>query len=108
MKTTGIGEKLKALRIEKNYSVKNLANLLNVSESTIRQMEYDKRLPGILLLVNMAKLFNVSTDYFIIDIKVKIDKPVNTIIEFKSNKNIQYGEIEVKEGNQIAYQVVLL
>ena len=57
--------RLRKLRKERNLSQKKLAENLNFSRSTISNYEKNKRLPDIDILCQLAKFFDVSTDYLI-------------------------------------------
>ena len=59
------GERLKELRKENNLSAKDLANALNVRDSTIIRWENNKMEATITNLYNIAKYFNVTADYLI-------------------------------------------
>jgi len=58
-------ERLKELRIEKNLSRQQLADLIFVSVRTISYWELGQRECNLEQLANLAKIFNVSTDYLI-------------------------------------------
>ncbi|CAK7010679.1 helix-turn-helix transcriptional regulator [Tissierella sp.] len=59
------GEKLKYLRENNDMTRDDLANKLNVSYSTISKYETNVRFPDQEMLVKIADLFNVSTDYLL-------------------------------------------
>lgn len=60
-----MGEKLKQLRLEKNYTQKQLASRLGVAISAVSSYESDTRCPTFDTLVNYARIFHVSTDYLL-------------------------------------------
>ncbi len=60
-----IGEKIKNLRIENNMTQNELATALGVSCAAICHWEVNKRQPDIAILVKIAKIFNVTTDYLL-------------------------------------------
>lgn len=53
---------LTKLRLDKNLKQKDMAELLNVSTSTISMYETGKRTPPLITARKIAKLFNVSVD----------------------------------------------
>jgi transcriptional regulator with XRE-family HTH domain len=53
------------LRKERNLSQKQLANLLNTSQSCISRIENDKCEISPFILQDMSNLFNVSIDYLL-------------------------------------------
>ena len=59
-----IGEKIYLLRTGKNYDRATLADLLKVSERTIRRWERDKSKVRESNLLKLCLLFEVSIDYF--------------------------------------------
>lgn len=56
---------LKELRLEKNETRKELAEILNVSERTISYWELGQRECGFDMLILISKHFNVSIDYLL-------------------------------------------
>ncbi len=59
------GDRLKALRKEKNMSQDELANLVGVSKSSISCYEKGTRTPSIETMIDFMTLFGVSSDYLI-------------------------------------------
>lgn len=59
------GKKLKSLRKNKKLSQKELGIYLNLAESTISLYESEKRTPDNNTLLDIARFFNVSTDYLL-------------------------------------------
>ena len=57
------GEKLKELRIEKGLSQKELADLVDTSQSAIFYWENNQQEPKISSLKKLCIFFNVSADY---------------------------------------------
>lgn len=57
------GQILRDLRIEKSYTQKQLANMLNVSGNTVYAWENDKQEPSMSTLLKISEIFNVSLDY---------------------------------------------
>ncbi len=60
-----IGAKLKQLRIQRNMSQISLAKQLGVSKSVISSYENEVHLPPYDVLLQIARLFGVSTDYLL-------------------------------------------
>lgn len=61
----GIGSKIRQLRGQKNISQIDLAKQLGVSKSVISSYENEIHLPPYDILIKMARLFGVSTDYLL-------------------------------------------
>ena len=59
------GKRLKELRNEKNLTQLQLAEILNVSKTTICQWETSKQEPDFDKLTAISKYFEVSTDYLL-------------------------------------------
>ena len=53
---------LKELRIEKGLSQQELAQIFNVTQSTVAKWESGDREPNFSILIQVAKFFEVSTD----------------------------------------------
>ena len=62
---SSFGNRLKALRENHNLSQKEFANILNIANSTLSQYESDKRVPSDEVKLQIAKYFNVTTDYLL-------------------------------------------
>lgn len=61
----GIGQKIKQLRSQRNVSQIALAKQLGVSKSVISSYENEIHYPPYDVLLQMARLFGVSTDYLL-------------------------------------------
>lgn len=59
------GERLKELRIEKGYSLKQLANEIGVGDSSICRWEHNQADITATYLIMLAKFFGVTTDYLL-------------------------------------------
>ena len=68
MKMT-LGEKLKQLRIENEMSQKDLAKELGIFFTAISKWEKDEYLPSIVYLNKMKKIFKVTLDEIVEDVK---------------------------------------
>ena len=78
------GERLKELRKEKNLTQTDIAKIFNVTDATVSTWEVGKAQPSFDILMELAKYFNVSTDYLlgiIEDDKPKIEKLRQTLRE---------------------------
>jgi len=62
------GEKLKVLRKGRNLTQQQLANRLNVAKSIISYYESGDRFPSYDVLIKIARIFHVTTD-FLLDIE---------------------------------------
>ena len=68
--------RIKELREQKRLNQEGLALKINVSQSTISAYEVGERTPDFNTLINLAKFFNVSLDYFagLSDVKRQIQQ----------------------------------
>ena len=60
-----LGARIAALRRQSGISQQQLAAYLDVSSSAVGMYEQGRREPSAILLVQMAQLFGVSTDYLL-------------------------------------------
>ena len=60
-----IGPRIAALRRQAGLSQSGLAELLKISPSTVGMYEQERREPSLATVVEMAKIFGVSTDYLL-------------------------------------------
>jgi transcriptional regulator with XRE-family HTH domain len=58
-------ERLKTLRLQKNLSQIELADLINVHHTHISRYERGETTPAVKALIALAKALNVSTDYLL-------------------------------------------
>lgn len=63
-----LGDKLKTLRTAKKMSQKDLAERIGIAKSVISFYESGDRFPSYDVLIKIAQIFNVSTDY-LLDVK---------------------------------------
>jgi transcriptional regulator with XRE-family HTH domain len=60
-----VGNKLKSLRIERNWGQEDVATRMNISRSTVGMHEQNRRMPDIPTLIDYAKLYDVSIDWLL-------------------------------------------
>jgi transcriptional regulator with XRE-family HTH domain len=66
-----IGDKIKRLRQEKNWSQDQLADKIDVGRRFISNYENGKNLPSASTLQKLAEVFEVSVDYLLSDDQIK-------------------------------------
>lgn len=92
-----IPERIKELREKNNLTQSSLAKKLNVTRSSVNAWEMGISMPSTALIVELAKLFQVSTDYLLglnenvsLDISSLNDKEIMILYDliqyFKSQK----------------------
>lgn len=93
------GEKIKSLRTQRNLTQKQLADLSGVAISAISSYEAGNRYPSYDVLISLARIFHVSTDYLLglenlktVDVSGLEDRQINVIlqmIDIMKEKNLQ-------------------
>ena len=74
MEKTDFGRRIRKLRIDKGYSMQDLANELNVTKSSINMWENSNSIPKDNILIALSKIFNVSIDYLLGNEKMEENK----------------------------------
>lgn len=65
MDRSAFADRISKLRIEKGLSQHHLAQQLGVKRSVVSYYESGERLPSLDVLIEMSRVFNVSTDYLL-------------------------------------------
>ena len=60
-----MGNKLKSLRLEKKLTQKQIADRIGLAISAVSSYESGSRYPSYDVLVKLARIFHVSTDYLL-------------------------------------------
>lgn len=82
-----IGNKIKNLRIEKNLTQKELANILNIGQSSICEWEKNNYEPTASAIKLLAIFFEVSSDYLLGLEEEDGSKKNNYIFNIQNNYN---------------------
>ena len=84
-----LSEKIKTLRLSCNYSQVDVAEKLSVTKQTISNWENNNIQPSVDMLVKIADLFGVTTDYLLgRDITTRIDVQGLSELEIQHINNI--------------------
>lgn len=98
-------QRLKELRIENKMMQKELAAKLGIKQATFSAYESGKNKPSLSIVVQLAEIFNVSTDYLlgVPDIRycTKDEITFRNIIAFYIQTTNQENIIELNEDNMI-------
>lgn len=86
--STNTGDILKTLRVEKNLTQDDIANLLNLKRQTYSAWERNISNPDIDTINFLADYYGVSTDYML------------------GRTNVRNSEIEMEELNKLAYKEI--
>lgn len=60
-----IGKRIRELRLAKNLSQTELAKLIKTTQDTVSLWELGKSYPSLDYIVELTKIFNVSSDYLL-------------------------------------------
>ena len=95
--------RLKQLRLKKNLRQEQVANLIGVNKSAISTYENNTRQPSFEILVRLATLYRVSTDYLLgrtdsrsLDLSGLTDEEaaaVSEIVAIMTQKNERLNEL---------------
>ena len=99
-----LAEKLFELRKEKGWSQEKLAEQINVSRQSISKWESGQVLPEIEKIIELSRIFQVTTDYLLLD--ENSEKSSTTVI-LKEDKDKYYKEVKSFGLWQVIYIFVL-
>jgi len=76
-------QRMRELRNERNLRLKDLAEVLGVTTSSVGMYENNKRYPDIMAIVKLAEFFDVSVDYLLghTDIRESVDQQIEEYVE---------------------------
>ena len=95
-----LADKLFELRKEKGWSQEKLAEQINVSRQSISKWESDQALPELEKVVELSKIFQVTTDYLLLE---ESDKPEIKPVLSEDEKNRYYKEVKSYGFWQVLY-----
>lgn len=92
-----IAERIKDLREQKNLTQSNLAKLLGITRSSVNAWEMGISVPSTQYVVELANIFNVSTDFLL-----GVNKSAVISVEGLGDDDIKilYGLIEHLKRNK--------
>jgi len=94
-----IGNRIKERRREKNITVQELANSANVSKGLISQIENNRTIPSLVVLIDIIKSLNIDLNVFFKDIRHK-SEDTEPIIRRKE----EYEHFEKEDAKGFHYQ----
>ena len=100
-----LAEKLFELRKEKGWSQEKLAEQINISRQSISKWESGQVLPEIEKIIELSKIFQVTTDYLLLD--ENFEKVPTAVILEKDDKDKYYKEVKSFGLWQVIYIFVL-
>ena len=99
-----LAEKLFELRKEKGWSQEKLAEQINVSRQSISKWESGQVLPEIEKIIEISKIFQVTTDYLLLD---ENSEKSSTAVILEEDKDKYYKEVKSFGLWQVIYIFVL-
>ena len=91
-----LSEKITILRKQKVWSQEELAQQLHVTRQSVSKWEGAQSIPDIEKIVQMSRLFDVTTDYLLKD---EIDSTESTI-QKSQEKNVKVHELSLQDAKQ--------
>ena len=85
-----LAKKLFELRKEKGWSQEKLAEQINVSRQSISKWESGQVLPEIEKIIEISKIFQVTTDYLLLDESIE---KVSTAVILEEDKDNYYKRL---------------
>lgn len=104
MEKRSLGAFLAALRREKGWTQKELAELLHVSDKTVSRWERDESVPDLFLVPDIAQLYGISSDELIRGERNKVTD-VEAKTDSESESNCRWNDSSYREKTWIRYQV---
>ena len=94
-----IGERLAEIRKDRGMKQRELAEMLNVSETTISGYERTKNSPDDETKVRIARIFNISLDYLLgaIDDELSLDRANTITLPIKPTAKVKENLLEYAE-----------
>ena len=99
-----LAEKLFELRKEKGWSQEKLAEQIDVSRQSISKWESGQVLPEIEKIIELSKIFQVTTDYLLLD---ENSEKGSTAVILEEDKGKYYKEVKSFGLWQVIYIFVL-
>jgi len=90
-------EKVRVLMNERNLTQKQLAEKLNVTEAAVSQYLSGIRTPRRDIVVNCARIFNVTVDY-LLGVEIKVETPFNQLSTLIARNS---KELSAEEKNRL-------
>ena len=81
-----IGERIRQIRLDLGYNRERFAEMLDISASTLANIELGRTQISQMILLNLYKTFGISSDYVLHGTK-KLDTTQNKINRIVSNLN---------------------
>ena len=105
MEKTNFGRRIKKLRIDKGYSMQELANQLGVTKSSINMWENSNSIPKDNILIALSNIFDVSIDYLLGNEKMEEKIPESKTLHYIQRNLEKLDEQKLKQAETILQTV---
>ena len=105
MEKTNFGRRIKKLRIDKGYSMQELANQLGVTKSSINMWENSNSIPQDNILIALSNIFDVSIDYLLGNEKMEEKIPESKTLHYIQRNLEKLDEQKLKQAEKILQTV---
>jgi transcriptional regulator with XRE-family HTH domain len=93
------GDKLRALRLERNLTQQQVADRLELGKSSISAYEKNIKYPSIDVLIRLCEYFNTSADY-LIGLSNSMDLKMSVLTD-EQVKLVTHLIAELEQGNRL-------
>ena len=104
-------QRLKALRISKNYTQEYVGKIVHVSDKTVGAWERGTRQPSIDALQALSELFNVSTDFLLgndtSNKNSQDEKDLKEFLDENLEKGMTYANEELTDEDKEKLKIAL-
>lgn len=90
-----IGEKIKAERIKRGYTQKELAERIKINPSAISKYEMNRNRPPLNILVAIAQEVGTPVNYFVDDVNGLRDETINSTFPLLDNPELEAWYLEL-------------
>lgn len=93
MSKFGIGERIKKLREMNNLTQTDLATKLKITHQSISKWEREESVPDTLMVIELSKVFSVSTDYLLVGKTDCLREENNGNLKVRTIKELSHEEL---------------
>lgn len=102
-----LGEKLKALRKERNLKQDDIGELFGITKASVSNWENGRRSPNIQQLQRLANFYHVPLDYFQEKQSFRIDMGVDELLQ-KTKSLLISEQVSIEDKERIFNEVMRL
>ena len=101
MEKTNFGRRIRKLRIDKGYSMQELADELGVTKSSVNMWENSNSIPKDNILIALSKMLNASIDYLLGNENMEEKIPENKQLHYIQRNLEKLDEQRLKQAETI-------